>query len=386
MIIARARSENERAFSRGRALSAYCYNRVALEWGIIPILGVSGVIRMNGQSSQKRIAVIGGGSWGTAFAALLGSLGHQVVIWAREPEVVAGINENKKNPLFNTSALLTGDVSATGEIGESLDGAQVAVVAVPSKFLTGMIEPLMENWQSDCAYLCLTKGLCGEPRDFISRFLKKEWPSLSEEKFAVLSGPNLATEVAAGYPTAAVVASRSEALASEIQAIAAGQNFRVYTSDDVLGVEVGGSAKNIIAIAAGVLDGLDLGVNARSVLITRGLVEMTRFAVKLGASPETLMGLSGLGDLVTTCSSVKSRNFTVGRRLAAGESLNEIESSMKMIAEGVNTARAVHGMARDLGCEMPIAEQVYLVVEKGKPISDAISDLMTREPKPEMMY
>ncbi len=333
--------------------------------------------------SNVKVAVIGGGSWGTGFAWLLGEAGRRVSLWAREPEIVRGINENRRNPLFNTEAFLAPGVSATESMGDALEGASIAAVAVPSKFLYEVIESLKPAWQTGCIYLCLTKGLCGEPADFVSGFVKSAWPILGAEKFAILGGPNLAGEIVQGYPTAAVVASESAKTAESVRAAASGNTFRIYTSGDVLGVEIGGAVKNIIAIAAGMLDGLGFGVNARSVLITRGLVEMTRLAEKLGAKRETLMGLSGLGDLVTTCSSPNSRNFTVGRRLAGGETLAEITASMKMIAEGVTTTAAIVKLARGYGIEMPIAEQVQAVLESGKPIKDAILELMTRLPKAE---
>lgn len=331
----------------------------------------------------SKVAVIGGGSWGTGFAWLLGEAGRRVSIWAREPEIVRGINENRRNPFFNTDALLSPGVTATGDLSEALDGAAIAAVAVPSKFLFPVIETLKPLWQDGCIYLCLTKGLCGEPADFVSGFIKSAWPELGAERFAILGGPNLAGEIVQGYPTAAVVASESLQTAQTVRSAASGKTFRVYTSGDVPGVEIGGAAKNIIAIAAGMLDGLGLGVNARSVLITRGLVEMTRLAEKLGAKRETLMGLSGLGDLVTTCSSPSSRNFTVGQRLAGGESLSDITESMKMIAEGVTTTSAIVELAQRHGIEMPIAEQVLAVLENRKTIGEAIVELMTRALKAE---
>jgi len=199
----------------------------------------------------------------------------------------------------------------------------------------------------------------------------------------VLSGPNLAGEILEGKPAAAVVASTSTALAERIQRIATTPRFRVYTSLDVTGVEIGGSVKNIIAIAAGIAEGLSLGVNTRSVLITRGLAEMSRFAAALGGEPATLMGLSGLGDLITTCNSPKSRNFQAGLKLAEGRTREQIEGEMLMVAEGITTVLAIRRIAGGLGVDMPITEQVYRIVYENKPPRDAISDLMTRELRPE---
>lgn len=333
-----------------------------------------------------KVAVIGGGSWGTGFAWLLGEAGRNVSIWAREHEIALGINENRRNPFFNPEAVLAPSVSATCDVEEALGGASIAAVAVPSKFLPDVVETLKTCWNPGCVYLCLTKGLCGEPPDFISGFLNTVWPALQPDKFAALSGPNLAGEIVRGYPAAAVVASAGGDTARLVSDAVSGKTFRVYTSDDILGVEIGGAVKNIIAIAAGVLDGLNLGINARSVLVTRGLVEMVRLADRLGARQDTLMGLSGLGDLITTCSSESSRNFTVGRRLAMGESLSEITDSMKMVAEGVTTTSAIVRLARERGVEMPISEQVLNVLEGKKTIPDAISELMTRLPKPESRW
>jgi glycerol-3-phosphate dehydrogenase (NAD(P)+) len=341
-------------------------------------------------TTSVRFAVIGAGSWGTGFAAHLGALGHSVRIYAREPEVVRGINDERMNPLFNTGAAITGDVRATGEIADALSGAEVAAVAIPSKYLTGAIDEIIAALPDGCIFLCLTKGFVGEPPELISEYVAKTVRTANggasldtRDWFAILSGPNLASEIALGLPTAAVVASASDKTARRIQSLVSGSTFRVYTSPDVVGVEVGGSVKNVIAIAAGVIEGFGLGVNARSVLITRGLVEMTRLALRLGARRETLAGLSGLGDLITTCSSRSSRNFTVGFRLTHGESLAEIEASMMMVAEGVTTTRAVHRIATELGIEMPITEQVKLILDDGKPIKRAIADLMNRDPKPE---
>ncbi|MEP0813259.1 MAG: NAD(P)-dependent glycerol-3-phosphate dehydrogenase [bacterium] len=334
-------------------------------------------------AEQRKIAVIGGGSWGTAFAWLQGTKGVPVTVWAREPEVVEGINTFKRNPFFCKGALLPTCVCATGDLAEALDGAWLGVAAVPSKFLPGMVDELRPVWPDGTAYLSLTKGLCGEPPGFANEYFARNWPELGSARFAVLSGPNLADEVAAGKPAAAVVASESAELALKIQGAVSAPTYRVYTSSDVTGVEVGGSVKNIIAIAAGIVEGLGLGINARSVLITRGLVEMSRFARSLGARPETLMGLSGLGDLITTCSGPKSRNFGFGMRLAAGESADAIVESMRMVAEGVTTARAIRERAASMGVEMPIAEQVCRILDGAATPADAISALMGRELKAE---
>ena len=342
-----------------------------------------GTQREGAGSAKTRVAVVGAGSWGTVFASLLSENGHAVRIWSREPEIVSGINEERRNPVYSTGAELAGDLRAYGALGDALKDAELAAVAIPSKFLLDLLPEVIVRMPRECAYLSLTKGLIGRPPYIISRYIADAFPDLGADRFAVLSGPNLAGEILSGNPTAAVVASANGSLAVKIQQSVASGRFRVYTSGDVSGVEIGGCVKNIIAIAAGITSGLGLGVNARSVLITRGLVELGRFASALGALPETLGGLSGLGDLIATCSSEDSRNFQAGVRLAKGESTEEIVRSMNMVAEGITTSRDVLAISKERGISMPITEQVNKIIAGEMTPRQAISELMARSPKPE---
>lgn len=331
-----------------------------------------------------KISVIGGGSWGTTFAHLLAEGDREVHLWAREPEIVDGINEEHVNPehvqFLNVSPL----VRATGDLREACEGAKILFFAVPSRYLKNVLDDCSKFFNHDVIIVNLGKGMFSVPLSTVSMYLVGTYECLSERNVAVLSGPNLASEVALKHPTAAVVASASDEVARQLQAIAMRPYFRMYTSDDVIGVEFGGIVKNIIAIASGVIEGLGLGTNARAVLITRGLVEMKRLGVNMGARVETLGGLSGLGDLVTTAMSIRSRNFRVGVGLAEGKSLSTILAESHEVAEGIDTTKAIFELAQTLEVDMPIVSEVYRLLYDEKPPEECIRDLMMRAPKSEV--
>jgi glycerol-3-phosphate dehydrogenase (NAD(P)+) len=331
-----------------------------------------------------KISVIGGGSWGTTFAHLLAEGDREVTLWARETEIVESINEEHVNPehvqFLNVSPL----VHATGDLREACQDAQIMFLAVPSRYLKSVLDECAAYLNRDMIIVNLGKGMFSVPLCTVSMYLVGTYECLSERNVAVLSGPNLASEVALKHPTAAVVASATDVVARRLQALTMRPYFRVYTSDDVIGVEYGGIVKNVIAIASGVAEGLGLGTNARAVLITRGLVEMKRLGINMGARVETLSGLSGLGDLIATAMSIRSRNFRVGVSLAEGKSLTTILSESHEVAEGVDTTKAVFELSQILDVEMPIVNEVYRLLYDEKPPEECIRDLMMRAPKSEV--
>ena len=328
------------------------------------------------------ICVLGGGSWGTALARHLAVGGARVRLWAHEPEVVEAITNDHANPLFLPGFDLPPSLSATTSIEEACSGAEVTLVAVPSHFCRDVLgrarAPLGERPEVVVASKGIENGTLLRVSEIAAEILREARP-----RIAVLSGPSFAREVAAGRPTAIVAASAEPDLAARVQALLSFANLRVYTSGDPAGVELGGALKNVIAIAAGAVEGLGLGPNTLAALITRGLAEISRLAAALGGRRETLAGLSGLGDLVLTCTGALSRNRQVGIEIARGRSLEQIEAATRTVAEGIRTARAARDLGRRAGVEMPITEKVHEVLFEGKPAADAIRDLLGRPPRPE---
>ncbi len=329
-----------------------------------------------------QVCVLGGGSWGTALAAVLARKGHSVKIWAREPEVAEAIRGGE-NSIFLPGIALPKGLNATDDLSEAVRDATVLVSAVPAQFSGSVLERVAPLLSGSALVVSASKGIETELlRTMDQLFLDSLGPSIAD-RFAVLSGPSFAAEVGARQPTAVVVASRSSDTRSRVQQLFQTDDFRVYTSSDVLGVELGGALKNVIALAAGVVAGLGFGHNTLAALITRGLVEMTRLGVAMGASAETFAGLAGMGDLVLTCTGGLSRNRTVGFRLGKGESLDEILASVNSVAEGVRTAEAVKTLADRRGVEMPICEEVYAILFANRDPAEALRRLMIRDPKPE---
>jgi len=330
------------------------------------------------------VAVIGAGAWGTAIAKLLCEGGHEVWLWAYEAEVVNAIRERRENVPFLPGVTLPPTLRASNEIGEVVEGRHLVVSASPSHVVREVITRAAPFLAAGTTIVSASKGVEEGTFKTMTDVIEEAAAPTSGLRVAALSGPSFAQEVARREPTAVTVAARDPQTAEWVQSVFATPYFRVYTSLDLVGVQLGGAVKNIIAVAAGVSDGLGFGYNARAALITRGLAEMTRLAVKLGAEPLTLAGLSGLGDLVLTCTGDLSRNRTVGLRLGRGEPLDAVLGSMRAVAEGVKNTRSVHELAARLGVDMPITNQMFEVLYRGKAPRQAVTDLMSRTQKPEI--
>ena len=330
-----------------------------------------------------RIAVIGAGGWGTALASLLAVGGHHVRLWVRRPAQYEQLRQHRENSLYLPGVSLPQTLSYTTSLAEAAAEAEFLVLAVPSHAMREVTFTLKPSLARSPLLVSVSKGIEEETLHTMSAVLTDVLGVPWRERLAVLSGPSFAAEVARGLPTAVTVAAYVADVYTTCQRVFASSRLRVYTTADVIGVEVGGAVKNVIAIAAGVSDGLGYGHSARAALITRGLAEIARLAVRMGAEPQTLSGLSGMGDLVLTCTSELSRNHGVGVRLGRGESIESVLQGMTMVAEGVRTCRSVCALARRLAIEMPIVEQVYALLYTGKPPRQVVADLLAREVKPE---
>jgi glycerol-3-phosphate dehydrogenase (NAD(P)+) len=327
-----------------------------------------------------RICVLGGGSWGTALAAHVRRLGHEVPFWVREPEVASAIMRDRRNDVYLPGAELPDGLRATSDLGEAVAGSEAIVVAVPSAFCRDIYRAVGPLLTRDAMIVSATKGL---ELDTLLRMSEVAGEELPGRPLLVLSGPSFALEVARGQPTAVVVASKDVGAAERLQRAVSSPVFRAYASDDVVGVELAAALKNVIAIAAGILDGLGYGTNIVAALITRGLAEMSRLSLALGGRAETLAGLAGLGDLVLTCTGALSRNRSLGQALGRGQTLAEIQAGTRSVAEGVRTTLAACTLAQRTGAEMPIALQMRAVLYEGKPPRDAVEQLMSRTLKRE---
>ena len=335
------------------------------------------------KNNSERIAVIGAGSWGTALANHLAANGHQVLLWAYEEELVREINSSHTNSLFLPDIPLQPELAATGDLREAIDGRGIVLLVTPVQVMRGVLEQISPFIGSDTVMANASKGIELGTLRTVSQICNHLLPPETTGGYVVLSGPTFAREVAQELPSLIVAASRVEANARRVQAAFSNPRFRVYTNSDVIGVELGGAVKNVIAIAAGICDGLGFGHNARAALITRGLAEMNRLGGAMGAQPATFAGLAGMGDLVLTCTGELSRNRTVGFKLGQGMQLAAILGEMRMVAEGVKTAESVHELALRLNVEMPIVEKTYQILHEDKPARQAVSELMGRDLKPE---
>jgi glycerol-3-phosphate dehydrogenase (NAD(P)+) len=333
---------------------------------------------------MSKIAILGGGSWGTGLAAVLARSRrrHEIYIWVREANIAQAILEKRENPVYLPGISLSECVRASTVMHEVLEDAQIVVGVVPSAYTREVFAQAVPHIPVEAAIVSATKGLEPSTRLRMSEVIEQACSLRFVPRVAVLSGPSFASEAARGEPTAVVVASKS-AVSTFIQEEFAGPSFRLYTNYDVLGVEMAGAMKNVMAIAAGACQGLGLGANALAALITRGLAEMTRLVVALGGKPETLSGLAGLGDLVLTCHGQLSRNRHVGFELGRGRKLAEILGEMNMVAEGVGTSEALMALARERHIELPITEQVYSILRLGNSPQDAIRAIMERPLKRE---
>ncbi len=332
---------------------------------------------------MKRIAVIGAGNWGTALSLTLANLSHEVRLWAHEPEVVESIRLHRENVLFLPGVVLPPRVFPTADIAEALDGAEISLTVTPSHVCRAIYGRMLPALRPEMIFVSATKGIETESLMRMSEVIRSVVEGRFHPRLAVLSGPSFAREVARGDPTAVVVASDDREAARTIQRDFSSKVLRLYTSSDVTGVELGGSVKNVIAIAAGVVEGLGLGHNPMAALVTRGLAEMTRLACACGARRETLAGLAGMGDLVLTCTGDLSRNRTVGIELGRGRKLLDIIGSTRMVAEGVNTTGATVALAARHQVEMPITRQIDRMLKSEISPREAIRELMERTLKEE---
>ncbi len=334
--------------------------------------------------NDVKIGVIGGGSWGTALANLLGTKGYPIDFWVFEEEIRRQIQDFRENRVFLPGVVLSERLTPTGDIREAVAGKDIVLMVTPSHVMREVAR-LMAPYVPDTAIVVsASKGIENQTFMTMSRVLAQTLTQIPETQLAVLSGPSFAREVAQQSPTVVTVASSALSTATLIQHVFATPFFRVYTHNDVIGVELGGSVKNVIAIAAGIIDGLRLGLNTRAALITRGLAEIRRLGMKLGANPHTFAGLAGIGDLLLTCTGDLSRNHTVGKKIGEGKKLSEILSETRMVAEGVKTAESVYHLSCKLSVEMPIASAVYHILYQGLAPEKAVYQLMTRDLKQEI--
>ena len=327
-----------------------------------------------------KITVIGDGGWGTANAMLLAGYGHDVTLWGAFPEYVEEMKRTRRNEKFLKGVTLPDNLNLESDRAKAVAGAAVVVLAPPSKYFTSVVEGFKGLITKDMLVVSITKGLCEKTN---RRMTDLGAEILGTGPIVALAGPTHAEEVSRGVPTAIVAACEDAAKARRVQEIWSGPKFRVYTSSDPVGVEIGGAVKNVLAISVGCSDGMGFGDNTRAALITRGLVEMKRFVLAYGGQEETLNGLAGIGDLIVTCTSVHSRNHSVGERLGKGEKIGDILGSMQMVAEGVWNSKVVHEIAKKLGVEMPICEMVYALCYKGLSAADAAKMVMGRRLKAE---
>jgi glycerol-3-phosphate dehydrogenase (NAD(P)+) len=328
----------------------------------------------------KNLAIIGGGSWGTALAIVLAPRFSRVSLWVYESDLAARMGVSRMNDIYLPESSIPTNVDITSDLLAALDGAEIVLGVMPSHLARGLYQRMLPGLHDSMVFVSATKGLENHSLQRVTEVIREV---VGSSRVGVISGPSFAREVARFEPTAVVAASTEPGLAESVQAAFSGPTFRVYTSSDPIGVEIGGSIKNVVAIGAGVLHGLGLGHNAMAALITRGLAEMTRLAVAMGGRQQTLAGLAGLGDLVLTCTGDLSRNRTVGVELARGRKLEEIVNSMKMVAEGVKTTDAAVDLARRYAVEMPIASQMYEMLHAGASPREAIRRLMERSLKGE---
>jgi glycerol-3-phosphate dehydrogenase (NAD(P)+) len=331
---------------------------------------------------MRRITVIGAGSWGTTVASLA-ARSVSTTLWARRSELASAINETRENGDYLPGHRLPELLEATSELETAVRDADAVLIAVPSHGFRAVFKVAATAIRSGTPIVSLTKGIEQDTLATMTEIVAAEAPDHDSSRVGVLTGPNLASEVIEGQPTATVIAMRDPDAARSIQDVLMGPTFRVYTNDDVVGCELGGALKNVMAIAAGMSDGLGFGDNSRATLITRALAELTRLGEALGGRPATFAGLAGMGDLIATCSSARSRNHGVGVRLAEGKSLDEVVSEMRMVAEGIKTTKSVLGLAARAGIEMPIVEHVGHVLHDGLHPRDAVLSLMTRAAKSE---
>ena len=331
---------------------------------------------------NPKIGVVGAGSWGTALADLLAAKGYAVQLWAYEPEVVESIASDRENRLFLPEIILEKGLHASDDLAEVVGGKGLVLMVVPSHEMRRVAGMAAAHLPDDAIVVSASKGIENKTHRTMTGILGELLPK--KERLAVLSGPSFAIEVAQRMPTVVTAAAVDIDVANDVQAVFATSYFRVYTNTDVIGVELGGAIKNVIAIASGIVDGLGLGLNSRAAVITRGLTEIRRLGIRMGANPHTFAGLAGVGDLMLTCTGTLSRNHTVGKMIGEGKTLGDILSEMRMVAEGVKTAKSVYNLSKKLGVDMPIAHSVHAVLYDNLDPRAAVYQLMTRNLKSEL--
>jgi glycerol-3-phosphate dehydrogenase (NAD(P)+) len=332
---------------------------------------------------ELKIGIVGAGSWGTTLADLLAKKHYSVTLWAYEAELVERMSRTRENAIFLPGFQLAANLAFSNDLAEVAAGKDLLLLVPPSQVMRRVVSQAAAHIAPGTLIVSAAKGIENETLQMMSEVLAEVLPAPLAERLAFLSGPSFAREVAAEMPTAVAIAAANPAVARAAQEIFSTAAFRVYSNDDVIGVELGGALKNVIALAAGVSDGLGFGHNTRAALITRGLAEMTRLGLALGAQPATFAGLAGMGDLVLTCTGELSRNRSVGVELGRGRRLEEILAGMTMVAEGVKTTLSAYQLAKKLGVEVPITTQMYRILYQAKSPRQAVSDLMLRELKPE---
>lgn len=335
-------------------------------------------------TGHLKIGVVGAGSWGTALANLLAVKGYAIDLWVFEAEIKDQIRQLGENPVFLPGVQLSSNLHPSNDLVEVVSAKDMVLIVVPSHVVRQTSLKMAGHLSKDTIIVSASKGIENQSHLTMTGVLRETLVSMPAHRLAVLSGPSFAREVARNLPTVVTVASKDAAAAELVQQVMATPYFRVYTSTDVIGVELGGSLKNVIAIAAGVIDGLELGLNTRAALITRGMTEIRRLGLKMGANPRTFTGLAGFGDLILTCTGDLSRNHTVGKKIGQGEKVNDILGQMRMVAEGVKTAKSVYDLSRKLGVEMPISHETYRILYEDLAPREAVIRLMTRDLKQEL--
>jgi glycerol-3-phosphate dehydrogenase (NAD(P)+) len=333
--------------------------------------------------TKVEAAVLGAGSWGTALAKLLAENGHDVRLWARREDQARAIEERRENDAYLPGFKLPANLHATSDLEAALRGTKLVLSVVPTHGLRDVIEEASPFMPADAPILSCTKGIETSTLKLVSEIFEELLPAERHHHLTYLAGPSFAREVAGRLPTAVTVAGKDDGATHRVQELLRGETFRVYTTDDVVGCELGGALKNVIAIAAGIGDGLGFGHNARAAIITRGLAEIARLGAALGGNPMTMAGLAGIGDLVLTCTGDLSRNRKVGLALGRGQKIAEILAGMTMVAEGVNTTKSAHELAQKKGVELPITASMYRILYEGQDPREATIDLMTRRARAE---
>ncbi len=330
-----------------------------------------------------KISVLGAGSWGTTLAIVLQNNGHDVTLWEYKRGYARQLARTRENKIYLPKIKIPKEIKITHSLQEASEKQHIIVLAIPSQFLRGVIKKIKNYDYHNTTFVSVAKGIEKGTLMTVSQILRDEIPSITEDKIAVLSGPSHAEEVSRKIPTAVVAASPDEDTARVVQAAFMNSYFRVYSSTDLIGVELGGALKNVIAIGAGIVDGAGYGDNTKAAIMTRGIAEITRLGIQLGAKPKTFAGLSGMGDLIVTCMSRHSRNRFVGEQLGKGKKLKQILKSMDMVAEGVETSRSVHELVTKHQIEAPISTAVYKILFLDADPSKVTYELMSRDMKPE---